>query len=87
MKAVSVLYAVGTQLYHPLQITSRSSTQRGSPWFCLSACGSGGFVPHPAAHLYPSPYPPEPRENVMIPEDFSRLVCKWFKRFKSFGRD
>lgn len=66
---LSVLYALGTQLYHPLQITSSSSTQRGSPWFCLSACGSGGFVPHPAADLYSSPYPSEPTENVMIPED------------------
>lgn len=84
---LSVLYTLGTQLYHPLQITS--STQRGSPWFSLSACRSGGFVLHSAADLYPSPYTPKPTENVTIPEDFysSILVCKWLQRFKSFGKD
>lgn len=43
---LSVLYALGIQLYHPLQITWSTNTQRGCPWFCLSACGGGGFVPH-----------------------------------------
>lgn len=55
---LSVLYALGTQLYHPLQIASSSSTQRGSPWFLLVAVGVLSLIQlfistHPLTPLSP----------------------------------
>lgn len=54
-----MLYAVSTQLYPPLQITSSSSTQRGSPWFCLFAwLWQWGFCPSSSCSCLPIPLPP-----------------------------